>query len=211
MRNFELLATALLIALFVVPASVAEASVAPPTAAAMPSSELSIGVGVDPGGNVRFVPATILIPQVNITLKVTFYNNYTTPGMDHTFSIFNSDMTAIEISTGNVAPGTNATVEFHINTMTNITYNGTSFVPEATAQGIRWFCIPHRAAGMVGEILLAGLTATTPQKGINLRAYWIGIIGIAATLAWTGISYFVIKSSSRHQKGHREHIRKGLP
>ena len=64
---------------------------------------------------------------------------------------------------------------------------------------------------MLGEILLAGFTPLAPQKGINLRAYWIGIIGIAATLAWTGISYFVIKSSSRHQKGHREHLRKGLP
>jgi plastocyanin len=211
MRNFELLVTVLLVALFVVPASIAEASVAPLSAAAVPSSKLYVTVGVDPGGNVRFAPATILIPQVNLTLNVTFYNNYTTPGMDHTFTIFNSDTTLIKINTGNVAPGRNASVEFHINTMTNITYNKTSFVPEATAQGIRWFCIPHRTLGMVGEILLAGVTPPTPQKGINLRAYWIGIIGIAATLVWTGISYFVIKSSSSHFKGHREHIRKGLP
>src|SRR2546421_338810 len=133
MRNLELLVTALLVALFVLPASLADASVAPPTASAVPSAKLSVSVGVDPGGNVRFAPATILIPQVNLTLNVTFYNNYTTPGMKHTFTIFNADM---------------------------------------------------------------------PR---------IGIIGIAATLAWTGISYFVIKSSSRHQKGHREHIRKGLP
>ncbi len=211
MRNFELLVTALLIALFLVPASIAEASVTPPTASAVPSSKLSIAVGVDPGGNVRFVPATILIPQVNLTLNVTFYNNYTTPGMDHTFSIFNADMTVAKIDTGFVVPGANASVEFHINTMTNITYNGTSFTPEPTAQGIRFFCSPHRALGMLGEILLAGVTPLAPEKGINLRAYWIGIIGIAATLAWTGISYFVIKSSSGHFKGHREHIRKGLP
>ena len=211
MRNLELLVTALLVALFVLPASLADASVAPPTASAVPSAKLFLSVGVDPGGNVRFAPATILIPQVNLTLNVTFYNNYTTPGMNHTFTIFNADMTLIEISTGDVAPGANASIEFHINTMTNITYRNVSFSPEATAQGIRWFCIPHRQAGMLGEILLAGFTPLAPQKGINLRAYWIGIIGIAATLAWTGISYFVIKSSSRHQKGHREHIRKGLP
>ena len=211
MRNLALLVTALLVALFVVPASLAEASVGPPTASAAPSAKLSVSIGVDPGGNVRFAPATILIPQVNLTLNVTFYNNYTTPGMDHTFSIFNADMTNITINTGIVAPGANSSVEFHINTMTNITYRNVSFTPEATAQGIRWFCIPHRQAGMLGEILLAGFTPLAPQKGINLRAYWIGIIGIAATLAWTGISYFVIKSSSRHQKGHREHIRKGLP
>lgn len=212
MRNFELLVTVLLVALFVGPATIfAEGSLAPPFAAAVSSSKLSIAVGVDPGGNFRFVPATILIPQVNLTLNVTFYNNYTTPGTNHTFTIYNSDTTLIKISTGNVAPGRNASVEFHINTMTNISYNKTSFVPEATAQGIRWFCIPHQQAGMVGEILLAGVTPPTPQKGINLRAYWIGIIGIAATLVWTGISYFVIKSSSSHFKGHREHIRKGLP
>src|SRR2546425_4218566 len=211
MRNLELLVTALLVALFVLSASLAQASVAPPTASAAPSAKLSVSVGVDPGGNVRFAPATILIPETNLTLNVTFYNNYTTPGMNHTFSIYNADITLIEISTGDVAPGRNASIEFHINTMTNITYNNSFFVPEATAQGIRWFCLPHRNLGMLGEILLAGFTPLAPQKGINLRAYWIGIIGIAATLAWTGISYFVIKSSSRHQKGHREHIRKGLP
>src|SRR5256885_1736245 len=83
--------------------------------------------------------------------------------------------------------------------------------PESSGQGIRWFCIPHRTAGMTGEILLAGLTAPTPEKGILIRAYWIGIIGIAATLAWTIISYFIIKSSSRHFKDHSEHLRKGLP
>ena len=98
MRNLELLVTALLVALFVLPASLADASVAPPTASAVPSAKLSVSVGVDPGGNVRFAPATILIPQVNLTLNVTFYNNYTTPGMNHTFTIFNADMTLIEIS-----------------------------------------------------------------------------------------------------------------
>jgi len=49
------------------------------------------------------------------------------------------------------------------------------------------------------------------EKGILLRAYWIGIIGIAATLLWVIISYFLIKSSSRHHTDHREHVRKGLP
>ena len=97
------------------------------------------------------------------------------------------------------------------NGLTNITYNGASFTPESSGQGIRWYCVPHRAAGMVGEILLAGVTAPTPEKGILIRAYWIGIIGIAATLLWTIISYFIIKSSSRHFKDHHEHVRKGLP
>jgi len=212
MRNFVLLVTAVLIAIFAVPPAISVASATPsgPTVALGP--KLYVTVGVDQGGATHFLPATIIIPQVNITLNITFVNNYTVGGgMVHTFSIDNSDNSVREISTGNVNPGSNVSFEFHINSLTNITYNGTSFTPESSGQGIRWYCIPHRAAGMTGEILLAGLTAPTPEKGILIRAYWIGIIGIAATLAWTIISYFIIKSSSGHFKDHHEHIRKGLP
>jgi len=212
MRNFVLLVTAVLIAIFAVPPAISVASATPsgPTVAQGP--KLYVTVGVDQGGATHFLPATIIIPQVNITLNITFVNNYTVGGgMVHTFSIDNSDNSVRELSTGNVNPGQNVSLEFHINSLTNITYNGTSFTPESSGQGIRWYCIPHRAAGMTGEILLAGLTAPTPEKGILIRAYWIGIIGIAATLAWTIISYFIIKSSSGHFKDHHEHIRKGLP
>src|SRR2546430_1386147 len=68
-------------------------------------------------------------------------------------------------------------------------------------------------AGIAGRIALAGAPAggQPAEKGILLRAYWIGIIGIAATLLWVIISYFLIKSSSRHHTDHREHVRKGLP
>src|SRR2546428_13727409 len=104
MRNLELLVTALLVALFVLPASLAEASVGPPTASAAPRAKLSVPIGVDPGGNVRFAPATILIPQDNLTLTVTFYNNYTTPGVDPPFSIFIAYTTNITINTGLLAP-----------------------------------------------------------------------------------------------------------
>jgi hypothetical protein len=64
---------------------------------------------------------------------------------------------------------------------------------------------------MQGRIVLASEQAPEAEKGILLRAYWIGIIGIAATLGWVGVSYFVIKSSSRHFTDHREHVRRGLP
>src|SRR5881296_404960 len=215
MRNFVLLVIAVLIAIFAVPPAISVASATPsgPTVALGP--KLYVTVGVDQGGATHFLPATIIIPQVNITLNVTFVNNYTVGGgMVHTFSIANSDDSVIVINnltTGSVAPGANLSFEFHINSLTNITYKGVSFTPESSGQGIRWFCIPHRTAGMTGEILLAGLTGPTPEKGILIRAYWIGIIGIAATLAWTIISYFIIKSSSGHFKDHHEHIRKGLP
>src|SRR5437879_12536817 len=136
MRNLELLVTALLVALFVLPASLADASVAPPTASAVPSAKLSVSVGVDPGGNVRFAPATILIPQVNLTLNVTFYNNYATPGVNHTFSIYNADMTLIEIRMGGVAPAGNGSVDFNINTLTNIPHGSVSCTPDRRPTGI---------------------------------------------------------------------------
>ena len=215
MRNFVLLATAVLVAIFMVPPAISVASATPAAPGLAQSPKLYVTVGVDQSGATRFLPATIIIPQVNITLNITFVNNYTVGvGMVHTFSIANSDDSVIVINnltTGSVAPGVNLSFEFHINSLTNITYKGVSFTPESSGQGIRWFCIPHRNAGMTGEILLAGLTAPTPEKGILIRAYWIGIIGIAATLAWTIISYFIIKSSSPHFKNHAEHVRKGLP
>jgi plastocyanin len=212
MRNLAVLVTAVLIAvLFVVPPSIPDASAAPQTTAVAAATKLYLTVGVDPGGNVRFVPDTIIIPQVNITLNVTFTNNYTLPGMNHTFTIANSDQTSFLINTRDVAPGKNVSFEFHINSMTNITNKTGSFTPESSGLGIRWYCLPHRSLGMQGQILLAGLTTPAPEKGILLRAYWIGIIGIAVTLAWTGVSYFLIKSSSHHFKDQREHVRKGLP
>src|SRR5256712_14139386 len=210
MRNFVLLGTAVLVAIFMLPPAISVASATPAAAPGVAQSpNLYVTVGVDQGGATRFLPATIIIPQVNITLNITFVNNYTVGvGMVHTFTIDNSDRSAQEISAGNVNPGQNVSIEFHINSLTNITYNGTSFTPESSGQGIRWDCIPHRGVGMVGEILLAGLTAPTPEKGILIRAYWIGIIGIAATLLWTIISYFIIKSSSGHFKDHHEHVRR---
>ncbi len=211
MRNFVLLVTAVLIAIFAVPPAISVASATPSGLAVAQSPKLYVTVGVDQTGATHFLPATIIIPQVDITLNITFVNNYTVGGgMIHTFSIDNTNAVR-EISTGLVDPGKNVSIEFHINSLTNITYNRTSFTPESSGQGIRWYCIPHRGAGMVGEILLAGLTAPTPEKGILIRAYWIGIIGIAATLVWLIISYFIIKSSSGHFKDHHEHLRKGLP
>ena len=215
MRNSALLVTAVLLAIFVVPPSISVASATPAGLEVSQSPKLYYTVGVDQSGATRFLPATLIIPQVNITLNITFVNNYTVGGgMVHTFSIANSDNSEIVINnltTGSVASGANLSFEFHINSLTNITYRGVSFTPESSGQGIRWYCIPHRLAGMTGQIVLAGLTAPTPEKGILIRAYWIGIIGIAATLLWTIISYFIIKSSSGHFKDHHEHVRKGLP
>jgi hypothetical protein len=65
---------------------------------------------------------------------------------------------------------------------------------------------------MVGNLVVGGVSAPeSPEIGVFLRAYWIGLIGLAAMLVWTGITYFIIKGSSRHLRDHHDHIRKGLP
>src|SRR3989442_8534892 len=170
MSDYGLRYTAVLSAIFVVPPAFSVASATPAGPEIAQSARLYYTVGVDQTGATRFLPATLIIPQVNITLNITFVNNYTVGGgMVHTFSIANSDNSAIVINnltTGSVAPGSNLSFEFHINSLTNITYKGVSFTPESSGQGIRWFCIPHRLAGMTGQIVLAGLTAPTPEKGI---------------------------------------------
>ena len=171
-------------------------------------------IGETNGTRQTFVPERLLIPQVPIHLAVTFHNNETV--MQHTFTM-NDENGTQQIDTGNVDPGQNVTLSFTVDTMTRITFNGTSFTPEAGPDGILFYCIPHRGTGvvgqgMVGQIILASVQqGGTPEKGILLRAYWIGIIGIAAMLLWVVISYFLIKSSSRHFTDQREHVRKGLP
>lgn len=203
MRIFALLAVLSLAAIHAAPLFLS-------IPASAQGTRLEVTIGVDSGGRLAFSPSTILIPQVNITLNVTFRNNYTGTGSQiHTFTLPNADGDQV-INTGQVQPNINASVEFHIVSLTNISYNGSFFRPEALGTGIRFFCIPH-APGMEGRIVLASLQAGEPERGVLLRAYWIGIIGIAAMLVWIGISYFLIKSSSRHFTDHREHVRKGLP
>ena len=171
-------------------------------------------IGETIGTRQTFAPERLLVPQLPIQLVVTFHNNDTL--LDHTFTM-NDENGTVRINTGVVRPGENVTVNFTVTSMTRVTFNGTSFTPEAGPDGILFYCIPHRGEGvvgqgMVGQIVLASVQQTpVVEKGILLRAYWIGIIGIAATLLWIVISYFVIKSSSRHFSDHREHVRKGLP
>ena len=167
------------------------------------------GMTVD--GEFLYSPAEILIPQVPIILNITFRNNESVAGVPHTFTI--DDENAIQrIDSDYVARGANVSLEFTILTMNRIEFNGSSFVPEKGARGIVFYCIPHRPAGMLGEIVLATVAdAGGPELGVFLRAYWIGMIGIFATLLWIVISYFVIKSSSRRFTDHKEHVRRGFP
>lgn len=207
MRTFVLLVAAVILTVSVVPAASGTAA----AASSVPVLTITV-VGFQNGTAFQFSPSQILLPQVPIVLNITFINNQTVAsGVPHTFSINNN--AAKPIINYDLKPQQNATFVFAVNSLTNITYNGTSFTPEAgPTGGIRFYCVYHQPA-MVGEIVLAGApsTAGQEQKGMFLRAYWIGIIGIAAMLVWIGISYFVIKSSTPRFRDNRDHVRKGLP
>jgi plastocyanin len=162
---------------------------APPASAAVPRPLPDAGpgpavpilyiqiIGEAAGTKYVFTPEVIIIPQVPITLNVTFFNNQTAgDGIDHTFTINNNQGSPV-IDTGLVAPQANVSFEFTINTMTNITYNGTSFQPGPPPSGtdngtIQYYCIPHVGLGMKGTILLGTAlpAAAAPEKGVFLRA-----------------------------------------
>ncbi len=218
MQRLAVLVALVLLSVYLVPTAVTETS----SAAPIPTL-IEYVQGETNGTRQQFSVERILIPQVPITLTIRFHNNDT---MVHSFTIDDENNTAPistgVISTGLVPGGRNATVNITILAMApsiRISHNNTVFAPEKSPNGgILYYCIPHRGTAtlgvsMVGEIVLSTFSTTTgaPEKGILIRAYWIGIIGIAATLVWTVISYFIIKSSSRRFTDHREHVRKGLP
>ncbi len=201
-----------------VPAPAIQASSGP----TIPSLTIQV-IGETIGTKYTFVPSVILLPQVPILLNLTFYNNQSvSSGVQHTFTINDKSGNPV-IDTGLVTPQTNVTFRFLINSMTNITFSNATITnrsftpgpfPSGTDNGtIQWYCIPHVSLGMTGVIMLATAipTAAAPQNGVFLRAYWIGMIGIASMLVWIGISYFVIKESSVHFKDNKAHVRKGLP
>lgn len=200
---------ALIISTFLMVAAMGGTALSNAQAQAVPTPTLTVFVfGETTGGRPVFAPTQLLIPQVPVHLVVTFHNNDT---IQHSFTLNDVNGTR-QVDTGLVDATQNATVEFTVVTMTQILLtNGTRFAPEAGANGILFYCIPHRDLGMTGQIVLASVPPAASEKGILLRAYWIGIIGIAITLVWVGITYFVIKSSSRHFVDHSAHVRKGLP
>lgn len=209
MRTFVLLVAAVIVAVAFIPANIG------PAVAASTIPELKITIlGEQNGTSFQFSPSQILLPQVPIVVNITFINNQSVGSVvRHTFSIDNTASPAKTIVNYDLSAQANVTFDIRVNSMTNITWNGTTFTPApGPTGGIKFYCVYH-LPNMVGEMTLAG--APTPagseQNGVFLRAYWIGLIGIAAMLVWTGISYFIIKSSSPRFKDHREHVRKGLP
>ena len=208
MKRFALIiATSLLMAVgtpFLVPVVAAQTT-------PIPTLTLTI-IGETNNSKQVFSKPLILLPEIPLDLVITFHNG--DPTMAHSFTIADVNGTPpYPINSQILSPGApNVTLSFTVLSLTRIAYNGTQFTPQPSpAGGILFFCIPHQAAGMVGRIDLAGLAPPTAEKGILLRAYWIGLIGIAVTLLWVVISYYIIKSSSRHFKDHADHVRRGLP
>ena len=206
MKRFALIiATTLLMAVstpFLVPVVAAQTT-------PIPTLSLTI-VGETNNSKQVFSKALILLPELPYNLVITFHNG--DPVMAHSFTIADVNGTP-QINSLILNPGApNVTLSFTVLSLTRIAYNGSQFTPQPSpAGGILFYCIPHQTAGMVGRIALAGLAPPPVEKGILLRAYWIGLIGIAVTLLWVVISYYIIKSSSRHFKDHAEHVRRGLP
>ena len=206
MKRFALIiATTLLMAVgtpFLVPVVAAQTT-------PIPTLSLTI-VGETNNSKQVFSKNLILLPELPYNLVITFHNG--DPVMAHSFTIADVNGTP-QINSLILNPGApNVTLSFTVLSLTRIAYNGTQFTPQPSpAGGILFYCIPHQTAGMVGRIALAGLAPPPVEKGILLRAYWIGLIGIAVTLLWVVISYYIIKSSSRHFKDHADHVRRGLP
>lgn len=168
--------------------------------AQQPQMKLSvriIGSG-NPDGTFFFEPEEILVATPGILVNVTFVNNDTVNDVNHDLTI---ELEGITYQTPLIAPGEVAYVEFYLNE------TGTFFF---------WCSVPgHRQLGMEGTFVV-GLVAPEEEgvevaRGLPLRAYWIGLIGIFSMIAVIIASYFVIKYESRHHADHREHRRRGLP
>ncbi len=181
-------------------------------ARAGPPPRLELQVEAGQGDKLVFSPSQIILPSVPIVVNVTVINN-STGVMAHSFSIRDS-AAATRISVWVNTTGAKAYANFTVDTATQITYAGQTFTAELAGGAIKFFCIPHEALGMTGQIAVGGAsTGGTPTQnlGVPVQAYWIGLIGLAAMLVWIGVAYFLVKTSSRHFRDNREHIRRGLP
>ncbi len=175
--------------------------------------------GTTEDGVFKLIPDRLIVPQVPTIVNVTFVNTDPTAGVQHTFTIRSTAANAPDpllVDTGLIDPGQQAFVEFTLtppqseNRILAGTRNETA---EVEGGLIKFFCIPHEALRMIGHVVVGGVQeqAEPGEKGVFLRAYWIGLLGMAGTLVLVVVSYFVIKGSSRHYRDHHEHIRRGGP
>ncbi len=174
--------------------------------AGLPKYSVVVEAGV--GADFIFAPARIVLPQVPVILNVTLFHNGSAGQGVHTFTI-NDQQGVVRINV-NLTEGQTNWTEFIVQSAREITFNNKTFIAQLRGGGIYFYCAPHEALAMVGAIVIGTEERAIPELGLFLRAYWIGLIGLAAMLVWIGITYFIIKSSSRHLTDHREHVRRGL-
>jgi len=163
----------------------------------------------------RFVPDTIIVGQAGVVLNITVANVDPNPifGSLHTFTIDTADRADSPVNLA-LFPGDVFQVEFTVVDATKIQVGGTTYTTEEDQGGVLFYCIPHRGDNMIGRILIGGVGAAPVEDvehGVFLRAYWIGLVGIFATVLLTIVSYWVIKGQSVHHRDHAEHVRRGLP
>jgi len=168
-----------------------------------------------------FSPLRLLVPATGFLVNLTIIYD----GQD-----FGNHTLTFKLKTGDVLEGTDREIvrgdtvymEFEVNETNKIKYNPTSRSAEngtlyqltEKQGGMYFYCIPHEGLGMKGTLVVGGETTATEgdaELGLFIRAYWIGLIGFAVMLLVVFISYYVIKSESRHHTDAREHQRKGLP
>ncbi len=157
---------------------------------------LRIEGGGNPDGSLFLEPDQVSIASAPIRVRVVFIHNDTvSPNVPHNFR---TEIDDVGYQTPDILFGEEAAVEFWINETGRYPY---------------WCAVlGHRDIGMEGEFIVGELAAEEEAvRGIALRAYWIGLIGIFSMIGVIVVAYAVIKSESRHHTDHREHKRGGLP
>lgn len=156
-------------------------------------------------------PDTIVVPAVPAVLNITLRS---VSGSPHTFTIRSAESPSPLVNVDLPSDGFETTVEFTLFAADRVVVGSRNETAQTEGGAVKFVCLPHDALRMWGYIVVGGVeepAVETEEKGVFLRAYWIGLLGMAGTLLLTGVSYFVIKGSSRHYKDHHEHIRRGGP
>jgi hypothetical protein len=165
----------------------------------------------------------IVLGEVPIILNITVRNTDPLGQVLHTFTIDDPEgnhLVNVELP----MEGDVNSTSFMVSSPTELQI-GNETIPHANATSVRaesrsddqgtfiiFYCIPHRSVGMLGAIRVGtAAAAPAPYPGFQLWAFWIGVIAMLAMLAFIGVTYFVIKGSSRHHTDEREHLRRGLP
>ncbi len=158
-----------------------------------------IGEGTSDPFALFFDKSEIILGPTPVFVNVTFINMDVENDLGHNFTTFLNN-TFFETPVLDV--GQTGWVEFWINDTGRFPY----------------FCSVgnHRQDGMEGFFIVTdtgdiGTPDEVGPQGVELRAYWIGLIGIFAMVAVVVVSYFVIKYESRHHTDEREHRRRRLP